>query len=210
MAIKKRRRLKKGFIILIIIIIVLALVVLLVGKNLLSNNKKTNKVEVSDNIEEYGYELNDNETKYYKSLFNELKKELSESDVDEEKYASLLAQLFVTDFFNLDNKDNKNDIGGTQFVYADFQSDFEKLAKESVYKTLENNMYDSRNQKLPIVTNTEVINVEKITYEYLDTSDSEAYEVNIQIEYKEDLEYQDECTIIIVHSNNKLEIVKMI
>lgn len=208
MAIKRRRRIKKGFV--IFIVIILALIILLVGKNLVSNNKKANKVEVSDNIEEYGYELNNNETKYYKNLFGELKKELSKTDINEEKYASLIAQLFVTDFFNLDNKENKNDIGGTQFVYADFQSDFEKLAKESVYKSLENNIYDSRNQKLPIVTNTEVINVEKITYEYLDNSDSEAYEVNVQIEYKEDLEYQDECTIIIVHSNNKLEIVKMI
>lgn len=208
MAVKKRRRVKKGFVIFIVIILVL--IILLVGKNLVSNNKKANKVEVSDNIEEYGYELSNNETKYYKDLFSELKKELSKTDINEEKYASLIAQLFVTDFFNLDNKENKNDIGGTQFVYADFQSDFEKLAKESVYKSLENNMYDSRNQKLPVVTNTEVINIEKITYEYLDTSDSEAYEVNIQIEYKEDLEYQDECTIIIVHSNNKLEIVTMI
>lgn len=208
MATKKRRRVKKGVIILIFIVLVL--IAFLVGKNLLSNNKKTNKVEVSDRIEEYGYELNANETKYYKGLFAELKKELSETDVDEEKYASLLAQLFVSDFFNLDNKENKNDIGGTQFVYADFQYDFEKLAKESIYKSIENNMYDNRSQKLPVVENTEIINVEKITYEYLDDSDSEAYEVNIKIEYKDDLEYQDECTIIIVHSNNKLEIVKMI
>ena len=71
-------------------------------------------------------------------------------------------------------------------------------------------MYSSRNQKLPIVKNTEIINIEKITYEYLDSMDNDAYEVTLGIEYKEDLEYQDECTITIVHSNNKLEIVKMI
>lgn len=208
MAIKKRRRLKKGFIILIVI--VLALVLLLFGKNLFFNKNKTNKVEVEDNIEEYGYKLNNNETKYYKSLFEQLKEELSRKDIDEEKYASLIAQLFVTDFFNLDNKENKNDIGGTQYVYADFQTDFEKLAKESIYKSLENNIYESRDQKLPIVTNTEIINIEKMSYEYLDSTDNEAYEVNIRIEYKEELDYQDECTIVIVHSNNKLEIVKMI
>lgn len=208
MAIKKRRRIKKGIIILFIIILVLALLV--VGKKLLSNNNSSKKVEVSDSIEEYGYNLNDNETKYYKELFNKLKNELSESEINEEEYAKLVAQLFVADFFNLDNKENKNDIGGTQFIYTNFQSDFEKLAKESIYKTIENNMYSSRNQKLPVVTDTEIINIENISYEYLDNIDNDAYEVTIEIEYKEDLEYQDECTIIIVHSNNKLEIVKMI
>lgn len=208
MAIKKRRKLKKRIVVLFVIILIF--VVTLVAKNLLFNKNDVNKVKVTDNIEEYGYRLNNNETKYYKELFKELKNELTSSEVNEEKYAQLIAQLFVADFFNLDNKENKNDVGGTQFVYTSFQSDFEMLAKESIYKSIENNMYNNRNQELPIVVNTEVTNIDKISYNYLDTVDSEAYEVTIEIEYKKDLDYQDECTIIIVHSNNKLEIVKMI
>lgn len=208
MAIKKRRKLKKRIVVLFVIILIF--VVTLVAKNLLFNKNDVNKVKVTDNIEEYGYQLNNNETKYYKELFKELKNELTSSEVNEEKYAQLIAQLFVVDFFNLDNKENKNDVGGTQFVYTSFQSDFEMLAKESIYKSIENNMYNNRNQELPIVVNTEVTNIDKISYNYLDTVDSEAYEVTIEIEYKKDLDYQDECTIIIVHSNNKLEIVKMI
>ena len=208
MAIKKRRKLKKRIVVLFVIILIF--VVTLVAKNLLFNKNDVNKVKVTDNIEEYGYRLNNNETKYYKELFKELKNELASSKINEEKYAKLIAQLFVADFFNLDNKENKNDVGGTQFVYTSFQSDFEMLAKESIYKSIENNMYNNRNQELPIVVNTEVTNIDKISYNYLDTADSEAYEVTIEIEYKKDLDYQDECTIIIVHSNNKLEIVKMI
>lgn len=205
MAVKKRRRVKKIY----IVILGLVLLIFLGSKLLFNNSNTTEKVKVSDKIEEYGYVLNDNETKYYKKLFNSLKKELSNEKVNEEEYAKLIAQLFVTDFFNLDNKENKNDIGGTQFVYTDFQSDFEKLAKDSIYKSIENDMYSSREQELPIVANTEVITVEKISYEYLNNTDSEAYEITIEIEYKKDLEYQDKCTIILVHSNNKLEIVKM-
>lgn len=208
MAIKKRRKLKKRIVVLFVIILIL--VVTLVVKNLLFNKDDVNKVKVTDNIEEYGYQLNNNETKYYKELFKELKNELASSKINEEKYAKLIAQLFVADFFNLDNKENKNDVGGTQFVYTSFQSDFEMLAKESIYKSIENNMYNNRNQELPIVVNAEVTNIDTISYEYLDAIDSEAYEVTIEIEYKKDLDYQDECTIIIVHSNNKLEIVKMI
>ena len=210
MAVKKRRRIKKIFVIILVLIGILILMFLLGSKFLYKGNSNPEKVKVNDKIDEYGYVLKDNETKYYKKIFNNLKNELSNETVDEEEYAKLIAQLFVIDFFNLDNKENKNDVGGTQFVYASFQSDFEKLAKESIYKSIENDIYDSRNQELPIVKNTEVINVEKISYDYLDNSDKEAYEVTLEIEYKEDFGYQTECTIILVHSNNKLEIVKMI
>lgn len=209
MAKKKRRRIKKIFVI-IFVLIILILIFLLGSKIIFKDSSIPEKVKVNDKIDEYGYILNDNETKYYKKTFNNLKNELSNDIVNEEEYAKLIAQLFVIDFFNLDNKENKNDVGGTQFVYKSFQSDFEKLAKESIYKSIENDMYDSRNQELPIVVNTEVINVEKISYDYLDNNDKEAYEVTIEIEYKEDLGYQSECTIILVHSNDKLEIVKMI
>lgn len=208
MAIKKRRRIKKS--VLVIFILLIILLVAFFIKTVFFSKDKPTKVEVTDEVKEYGYVLNDNETKYYKKLFNSLKKELSKSDFDEEEYAKLLSQLFVADFFNLDNKENKNDIGGTQFIYTSFQQDFEKLAKEGIYKTVENNMYSSRNQELPVVTKTEVTNIEQTSYDYLDTSDSNAYIVTVELTYKKDLEYQEECTLTIVHSNNKLEIVKMI
>lgn len=203
---KKRRRIKKSGIVLIIIIIVF---IFFIGNKLLFSDNEVDKIKTSDSILEYGYTLNNNETKYYNKLFKELKEELSKEKIDEEEYAKLISKLFVTDFFTLDNKTDKNDIGGIQFVYADFQSDFKKLAKDSIYKNIENNMYNDRKQELPIVIDTEVLNVEKTDYEYLDNKDDNAYEVNILIKYKKDLKYQKECNLIVVHSNNKLEIVKM-
>lgn len=203
---KKRRRIKKSGIVLIIIIIVF---IFFIGNKLLFSDNEVDKIKASDSILEYGYTLNNNETKYYNKLFKELKEELSKEKIDEEEYAKLISKLFITDFFTLDNKTDKNDIGGIQFVYADFQSDFKKLAKDSIYKNIENNMYNDRKQNLPIVSNVNVSNIDKINYEYLDTEDNKAYEVVIDIEYKKDLKYQDKCTLILVHINNKLEIVKM-
>lgn len=208
MAMKKRRRIKKSALLVIVILVIL--VGTIVIKRVFFDKEKATTTEVVDEIKDYGYILNDNETKYYQKLFKELKKELDKPDIDEEEYAKLLSQLFVADFFNLDNKENKNDIGGTQFIYTSFQQDFEKLAKDGIYKTVENNMYSNRNQELPIVTDTEVTNVETTSYDYLDSNDSNAYIITVAITYKKDLEYQDECTLTIVHSNNKLEIVKMI
>lgn len=205
---KKRRRIKKSALLVIGILVIL--VGTIVIKRVFFDKEKATTTEVVDEIKDYGYILNDNETKYYQKLFKELKKELDKPDIDEEEYAKLLSQLFVADFFNLDNKENKNDIGGTQFIYTSFQQDFEKLAKDGIYKTVENNMYSNRNQELPIVTDTEVTNVETTSYDYLDSNDSNAYIITVAITYKKDLEYQDECTLTIVHSNNKLEIVKMI
>lgn len=195
---------------LLVIMILVVLLAFLVVKMTLFNKEKNPQTKVADEIKDYGYVLNDNETKYYKELFKSLKKELAKSSLDEEEYAKLLSQLFVADFFNLDNKDNKNDIGGTQFIYTSFQQDFEKLAKDGIYKSVESNMYSNRSQELPIVTDTEITNIEKTSYDYLDSNDSNAYIVTVEITYKKDLEYQDECTLTIVHANNKLEIVKMV
>ena len=69
--------------------------------------------------------------------------------------------MFIADFFNLDNKISKNDVGGKEFVYSNYQTDFEKFAMDSMYKSVENDVYGKRNQELPIVTKVEVTKVNK-------------------------------------------------
>lgn len=207
---KKRAKSKKnGKIILFLFgIVILAIF----GYRFLKPNKK-NKVaqtiKVEEQIESYGYELAENETDYYKGLFKNLKSVLNEEAIEEEKYAALVCQLFLADFFNLDNKLSKNDVGGLQFVYSEYQSDFEKYAKEEVYRYVENNLYGDRKQKLPIVSEVSVLNVEKKHFIYLETEDKEAYQVDLKIHYKEDMGYQATATLYLVHHNDKLEIIKM-
>ena len=209
---KKKRKLSKKkitrFIILMIVIVALCVGVFFAVKTFLGGKKET-EVKVVDNIEKYGYTLDENETKYYKSLFEDLKKTLNADEVDEEKYASLITQLFLTDFFNLENKISKNDVGGIQFVYTDFQGDFQKYAKDHVYQYLENDTYDDRKQELPKVSAVDIVNVEQSSFEYLDQVDEEAYVIEAKISYEEDMENQTTATLTLIHRENKLEIAKM-
>ena len=100
---KKRLSIRKITIFLLLLVVVIGGCVLAFNK--VSSGKKTTKeVQDVDSIEGYNYTLKDNATKYYKSLFEELKKTLEADEIDEEKYAELVAQMFVADFFNLDNK----------------------------------------------------------------------------------------------------------
>ena len=172
--------------------------------------KKVKKeVKVEEKIDDYGYELENNETSYYKSLFKNLKNILKEKEVDEEKYASLVGQLFLTDFFTLDNKLNKNDVGGIQFIYRDFQNDFVNFAKAEVYRYVENNIYGDRNQSLPVVKEVSVLNMEQMSFDYLEKNDEKAYQIDFKISYEEDLGYQDVATLVLVHNEERLEIIKM-
>lgn len=209
---KKKRKLSKKkitkFIILIAVIVALCVGVFFAAKTFLGG-KKEKEVKVVDNIEKYGYTLDENETKYYKSLFEDLKKVLNANEVDEEKYASLVSQLFLTDFFNLENKLSKNDVGGLQFVYTDFQGDFQNYAKDGVYQYLENDTYDDRKQELPKVSAVDIVNVEQSTFEYLDQADENAYVVEAKISYEEDMGYQSTATLTLIHRDHKLEIAKM-
>lgn len=213
MAKKKKKKVSKRKIrnfILVLILILLIIGVIFGLKSSFTNKKKAQAdVKVEDKLEDYGYELMENESKYYKDLFNELKGVLSESEVDEEKYASLVGQLFLSDFFHLKNKISRNDIGGTGFVYESYRSDFEKKAKDGVYRYVESNIYGDRKQDLPEVASVSIDNIEQIEYEYLDEVDDEAYSLDATISYVKDMGYQEQATLILVHHNNKLEIVKM-
>lgn len=192
--------------------IIFAILLLLCSFNFNKKDKKRNvkqEVKVEETIEGYNYELDDNETLYYKDLFQRLKQVLEKEPVEEDKYASLICQLFLADFFNLDNKISNNDIGGTQFVYADFRDDFENLAKSSVYHYVESDVYDDRKQELPKVKEVSVVNIETTSFTYLDQKDDNAYQVDLNVNYETDLGYQEGVTLVLVHNDDKLEIIKM-
>lgn len=208
---KQKRRLKVNVIlacIVVILVIVMFYCILNIFGSIRSKSEK--EVEILDTIESHGYELNENDSAYFKSLFSELKDLLESEELDEEKYASLVAQLFVTDFYSLDCSINKNDIGGVQFIYKEYQDDFIAKAKSSIYKYVENNIYGEREQELPMVTGVEVKDISTDIYEFGDIfTDEEAYEVTIAISYSKDLGYPEEVKLVIVHSNEKLEIAQM-
>lgn len=207
---KKKRKIKTSFIIAVLVIIVL-IVLVISFKDLFDSltTKDQKKVEVLDTIEKYGYKLDENDSKYFKQLFKSLKKELEKEKINEKKYATLVSQLFITDFYSLNHVINKNDVGGTQFVYKDYQDTFESHAKNTVYRYVENNIYNNRKQTLPDIKNVEITDISKDTFTAEKASDTEAYYVTMKLTYEKDLGYPTTATLILIHSNDKLEIAAM-
>lgn len=209
----------KKIILALLILIIIALLAIIIYKNFY-NNKEENEVKVIKSIPGYGYSLDENETIVYKEEFNNLEKILSSSEVNYEDYALSIAKLFIIDFYTLDNKLSKNDIGGVSYIHPLVKDNFIEEARSTFYKYLEVKT-DKRTQKLPEVSNIIDEKIEnttfriksnnttanknnKVTYETVD-----AYKVTISWKYKEDLGYESECKIIIIKKDNMLYIVEM-
>jgi len=209
---KKRRLSKKKIaIFVIILILIIATIVgciLFFSKDDAKGTSKVKEVKTVDTIDEYGYTLKENQTKYYKKLFKELSVVLDEKEIDENKYAELVSKLFVADFYNLENKVSKSDIGGTEFVYETFREDFESIAKTTMYKHVESDIYEERTQELPEVTRVDVT-IENASFTYGENTDTNAYKVAFEIEYAKDLGYQNKGTITLIHNDKKLELAAL-
>jgi len=154
------------------IVIVFVSLLLLAGIIFIPNNSNSNDINIDntpekvDQMENYDYYLDDNATEYYKELYNELKVVLNSDEVNEEDYAKIVSKLFVTDLFTLDNKLTSSDIGGLQFVFTGFKDDFVNIAKNSLYSSVQSNIYDDRNQELPIVKEVHINSIDKSTFTY--------------------------------------------
>ena len=165
--------------------------------------------EIINEIEEYGYVLHDTEPQIYIDLFTELETELAKEELDEEVYANLISKLFIIDFYNLDSKTTKNDVGGVQYIATSFKDDFTSLAKTTIYKHLESNLYGERTTDLPIVIEIEIDSTEITSYSYGEEIDEAAYEITLTWGYKKDLGYETSATVIIIHEEDKLVIAEM-
>lgn len=199
---KKSRKI----IISLIVIILIAIIGLIVYKMVFNDSQK--EVKIIKSIKDYDYNLKENETELYKTEFNELDKILSKKNVDYEEYAKSIAKLFIIDFYTLDNKLSKNDIGGTEFIKEDMRDNFIEEARSTFYKYVE--VIDGRTQELPEVSSITDVSVEKTEFKYSDkTIDENAYKVSISWDYVEDLGYEKEASMIIVKQDKKLYIVEM-
>lgn len=206
---KRKRKLKlKKIFLLVLIIGLLTYIGIFIIKNK-KKNEPAKVVEVIDTIDDFGYELNENETKYYKGLFDKLKDILKEENYDEQEYATIIAQLFLIDFYDLDSKVMNSDIGGTQFVYEGYREDFEKGAKAGMYKYVESNVYGDRKQELPVVKEVTQELAENKIFKYNNTSDNNAYYLTMNINYTKDLGYPTKVELVLIHNNDRLEVAKL-
>ena len=173
-----------------------------------SSAKKVTKISTIDNIKSYNYILNSNASSYYKDLFKELKTILNEEQIKEEEYAKKIAQLFISDLFTLSNKITSSDIGGVQYVFADFQEDFVSIAQTGLYSSIKSNVYGDRKQELPEVSEVLILKTEQKNFKYKDKTFEDSYYINVEIKYKKEMGYPTKYQVVLSKNNNKLEIVK--
>lgn len=206
-------KLKKGvkrFLIVLLIVLILTAVILWFVFGRGEKKQEPQTATVVETLDNYGYSLRSNATSLSKSLFEELKKVLNQEPINEEEYAKLVARSFLADFYTLDNKVTNNDIGGVQYVYSSVQDNFILKAQDTLYKYVESNLYDEREQELPIVTAVEVTSITSTTYTLGEVTDDKAYQVEATITYQKDLGYDSSRKLIIMHDeNDHLSIVEI-
>ena len=130
MKLKKKAKLTIIGVALILIIALAAIIAI----NFMPKKEKVKEIKVLKSIDEYGYELKDNKTKKYKELFKQLEDILRKDEVNQEEYAKKVAEMFVYDFYSLEDKVAKTDVGGVDFVHPDALDNFLLNAEDTYYK----------------------------------------------------------------------------
>ena len=196
------------------VILVLAIILIIAGLAFLAYEsfkpKATKTATVENEIKDYGYTLKSTRNDRYKKMFQELQDILSKKKVDEEAYVEQISKMFIMDFYTLNDKLANTDVGGIDFVHTNAKTNFLEKSEDTVYKYVENDIYGNRNQKLPEVTKVTIDTIENIEYTIgTDFTDDFAYQVEVSIEYKEDMDYPTKATLIFVHEDNKLSLVEV-
>ena len=196
------------------VILIIAIILISTGLGFLAYEsikpKAVKTATVENEIEEYGYTLKSTRNDRYKEAFQELKDILSKKEVDEEAYVEQISKMFIMDFYTLNDKLANTDVGGIDFVHTNAKTNFLEKAEDTVYKYVENDIYGNRDQQLPEVTEVTVEKVENIEYTIgTDFTDDSAYQVEVSLKYKEDMDYPTKATLIFVHEDNKLSLVEV-
>ncbi|MBD8922795.1 hypothetical protein EGR52_05145 [bacterium] len=200
---KKKMKYKISLLILAILIIV---VIILIGTKLFKKEDDA-PVKVVDSIDNFGYTLDERDTKLMKDTYKELKEVLKSSNVDYEDYAKVLAKLFVIDLFTLDNKINKYDVGSLEYVYPESLDNFKLNVEDTIYKTIEDNTYGKRTEKLSVVSSVNVTDVSTNTFK-INEEEVPSYVVTLNWDYENDLGYDKNATITLVKKDKKLYVVE--
>ena len=173
-----------------------------------AREKKDDKPIVTnkDTIKGYDYTLKSNATKLYEDEFKALKANL-EGDINYDEYAVSVAKLFVIDLYTINNKINKYDTGGASFVYPDGRDNYKLNVQDTIYKYVEDNTNGKRTQNLPEVSSVIIKDSKKDTYKIGDNS-FEAYKINLEWSYVQDLGYDKTGEIILIKKDKNIYVVE--
>lgn len=194
------------FLIVLFTVTVLFLVGIVFKKGPFKNflNKPANKpveVVVLDEVKDFGYQISDRDTTYYKDEFAKLKEVINAEPIDEQKYAEYVGRMFVNDLYTMSTKVNKYDVGGIEYYHKDDLDDFTMSVMDTLYRTMLDDTYGTRDQKLPEVSSVETVSVTETTYKLGDKS-VPGYEVKLKWTYVNDMGYDSAGTVIVVKEND--------
>lgn len=207
---KLKKKVKRNIFIVAIVLVIILLGVIILPKVLKNDKEEIQETKIVSKIDDYGYNLKETKSKVYKEKFEELKKILQEDKVDEEKYVSKIAEMYIYDFYSLKDKAAKTDVGGVDFVHEYATENFLKIAQDTYYKYVESNIYNERKQELPEVDEITIGEITQTAFGYGDANDEKAYVVNVTWTYTEPTyaSYQKSAKLIFVHNDKKLCLVE--
>ena len=195
-----------------ILLIALIIVCAFLAKSMFFDKQEVKETKVLKTIDKYGYTLKDNKTKKYKKMFEELNEILSEDKVDEEEYVKKITEMFIYDFYSLDDKVSKTDIGGVDFVHKDVLQNFLIAAEDTYYKYVESDIYNNRTQRLPVVNDITIESVQNDTYTINGgATDDKAFFVKVNWDYTDSSfdSYQKSAELVFVHNDLRLDLVEL-
>ena len=194
-----RRRFK--VILRLISVLIVILVVTLISSTFSKPSHAVTYKEI-DNIDNYGYSLEERDTLLMQENFNEIKQVLNKEVINYEKYAEYLSKLFIIDLFTISNKDNKYDVGSTEYVLPEVLDNYELNVEDTIYKYVANTKKD----EYPTVKS---INLESITNTKYTLGETEydAYQSILSWDYERDLGYPKKGEIILVKKDALLYVV---
>ena len=201
---------KKKIILILVILFVIGLIIGFISakkdnKNTNNNNENKVKTNYEDEIKEYGYTLEKRDNDNFRQTFKELKKELKKDNIDYENYAKLLTKLYIIDLYTIDNKENTYDIGGTEYIIDEAKENYETKIKDTLYKYIEDNSKNNRQQELPTVKEVNIEEITKDVYKY-NEQNYDSYIVKTSVEYEKDLGYDKKIIVTIIKKDKKLYI----
>ena len=206
----KLKKKAKRIILVLIVVFILTVGVLFYLKNS-KKEEPVKETKIVNEVENFEYKLKENKPKKYKEMFDELKEILTKEEIDEDAYVRKISEMFIYDFYSLNDKTAKTDIGGVDFVYGEVLENFLQNAQNTYYKYVESNIYNNRKQSLPVVSEISIDNVEQKPFAYGDKNDEAAFYVDASWSYTDDQfqSYQRKATLVFIHDADKLSLVEL-
>lgn len=171
-------------------------------------DETSNETNITE-INGYGITLTDNDTALYKTEFEMLKANLESENIDYQEYAKSIAKLYIIDLYTINNKVNKYDVGGLEFIYEGAKDNYITNVTDTLYKYVEDNSKNKRKKELPVVSSVSVDSINEATYKVNDENITyNGYKIKVNWDYEKDLGYDKTAEIIIINKDNHLYVVE--